>query len=478
MRKFRRTTLITAGCLSALAGIGLARKISFYPVDWLLIFWPILLFLKRKSILSLVLVILLGLGIGLWRGTIYMQKLNALRAFTAHSVIIQATATSDAVYSTKSQLQFTANKVVLAETGQPLAGNFKLSGFGAHMVYRGDRVQVSGKLFPTRGANQATIGYARISIIQNGRSWFGDFSRRFSAGMQNALPEPLSSFGMGLLVGQRINMPAIVTAELTAVGLVHIVAVSGYNLTILVRAVQRLRLRGKYQQLIISLGLIGTFISITGFSASIVRAALVSTLSLWAWYYGRRIKPAVLISFAAALTGILNPFYVWGDLSWYLSFLAFFGVMIIAPVIQARLFKNQPKFITVVLLETLSAELMTLPLIMLTFSQLSLVALIANLLVVPLVPVAMLLAAIAGTAGMLIPQLAGWLAWPGNILLTYMLDIIHLLASIPSVLVHTSIDSTYMLGFYAILLAVVLAAHKRAMAKNVIITDENNKIEV
>lgn len=407
-----------------------------------------------------------------------MQKLNILRAFTTHNVTIQATATSDAVYSTKSQLQFTANKVVLVDTGQPLAGNFKLSGFGVRMVYRGDRVQVNGKLFPTRGANQATIAYARLSIIQNGRSWFGDFSRRFSAGMQNALPEPLSSFGMGLLVGQRINMPAIVTAELTAVGLVHIVAVSGYNLTILVRAVQRLRLRSKYQQLVISLGLIGAFISITGFSASIVRAALVSALGLWAWYYGRRIKPAVLISFAAALTGILNPFYVWGDLSWYLSFLAFFGVMIIAPVIQARLFKRQPKFITVVLLETLSAELMTLPLIMLTFSQLSLVALVANLLIVPLVPVAMLLAAIAGGAGMLIPQLVGWLAWPGNILLTYMLGIIHLLASIPSVLVHASIGTTYMLGFYAILLTVILAAHKRATAKNAIITDENNKIEV
>jgi competence protein ComEC len=53
-----------------------------------------------------------------------------------------------------------------------------------------------------------------------------------------------------------------------------------------------------------------------------------------------------------------------------------------------------------VLLETLSAELMTLPLILMTFSQLSVIALAANLLIVPLVPLAMLLSAAAGAAGM------------------------------------------------------------------------------
>jgi len=463
MRRFRRTTLITVGCLSALAGLGLARKTSFYPSGAWLLLWPLLLFLKKKDFLALFLVIILGLGLGLWRGTMFMGNLAQLKSLTAHSVTIEATATSDAIYGKKYQLQFTANHIKLIKPyAKPLAGNFKLSGFGEKMIYRGDIVRVQDKLYPTRGANQATIAYAQLTTLRLGHSWFADFSRKFSVGMQNALPEPLASFGMGLLVGQRINMPAIITAELTAVGLVHIVAVSGYNLTILVRAVQRLRLRSKYQQLLASLALIGLFVSITGFSASIVRAALVSVLGLWAWYYGRKIKPAVLISFAAALTALINPFYIWGDLSWYLSFLAFFGVMVIAPIIQARFFKRSPKFITIVLLETLSAELMTLPIIMLTFSQLSLVALIANLIVVPLVPAAMLLAAIAATAGALAPQLAGWFALPARIILTYMLDIVHMLSAIPSVLVHASISPTLMIGFYIILLSVAMAAHQKA----------------
>lgn len=416
-----------------------------------------MLLFRRRTVLTLYLLILLGLSVGLWRGELYMSHIRQLRNLSEQKVTIVATASSDSIYGKRSQIQFTGNHIKLIEPHrQDLAGTFKLSGFGEKMIYRGDQVQVTGKLFPSRGSNQATIAYARLVRLSTGSSWYADTNRKFSAGMQNALPEPIASFAMGLLIGQRTNLPVDITAALTAVGLIHIVAVSGYNLTIIVRAVGRLKLGSKYQKLVISLGLVAAFVMITGFSASIVRAALVSVLSLWAWFYGRRIKPVALISLAAAVTALWNPFYIWGDLGWYLSFLAFFGVLVIAPLISARFFKKQPKLITMVLLETLSAELMTLPLILMTFSQLSVIALVANLLVVPLVPLAMLLSAAAGASGVLIPQLAGWVALPARILLTYMLDIVHLLSSIPSVLLHRSISLAAMLFLYAVVLVLVL----------------------
>lgn len=464
----RRTTLITIFCISVLAGLGLSRKVGFEPGIELLL--PILigLFLFRSNrLINLYLVILLGAGIGLWRGGILMSHVHDLQSLTEQKVTIRATATSDSIYGKKSQIQFTGNNVRMVEPySKALAGSFKLSGFGEQMIYRGDKVEVSGKLFPSRGSNQATIAYAQLIRLSEGHSWYGDFSRRFGAGMQNALPEPMASFAMGLLVGQRTNLPVDITAALTAVGLVHIVAVSGYNLTIIVRAVGRLKLGSKYQKLIVSLALIAGFVMITGFSASIVRAALVSALSLWAWYYGRRLKPLVLISLAAAVTALWNPFYVWGDLGWYLSFLAFFGVLVIAPLITARLFNKPPKLLTLVLIETLSAELMTLPLILMTFSQLSIIALVANLLVVPLVPLAMLLSAAAGLSGMLAPQIAGWVALPARLLLTYMLDIVHMLSSLPSVLIHRSISLAYMLALYLVVLILVfINQHKFSKRK-------------
>ncbi len=473
MRRLRRTTLITVFCLAILAGLGLARKVHFVPGYTPLWLLPALVFLKGRRAIALFVIIAAGLMIGLWRGGIYMSHVHDLQALTERKITIVATATSDSIYGKKSQIQFTGNQILMTEPyRKPLAGSFKLSGFGERMIYRGDKVKVSGKLFPSRGSNQATIAYAQLTILSAGHSWYSDFSRRFGAGMQSALPEPMASFAMGLLVGQRSNLPIDITAALTAVGLVHIVAVSGYNLTIIVRAVGRLKLGSKYQKLIISLALIVAFVLITGFSASIVRAALVSVLSLWAWYYGRRVKPLVLISLAAAATAFWSPFYIWGDLGWYLSFLAFFGVLVIAPLISARMFKKQPKLFTMVLLETLSAEIMTLPLILMTFSQLSIIALVANLLVVPLVPLAMLLSAVAGSAGMLAPQIAGWLALPARLLLTYMLDIVHMLSSIPSVLIHRAISLTALIFLYIMLVLLVLIGHHKAPQKTELTSGE------
>ena len=64
------------------------------------------------------------------------------------------------------------------------------------------------------------------------------------------------------------------------------------------------------------------------------RAGLVAGLGLLVWYYGRKTHPFVLLSFAAAVTLIVNPSYLWGDLGWYLSFGAFIGVIVLAPLIH------------------------------------------------------------------------------------------------------------------------------------------------
>jgi len=462
MRKFRRTTLITVFCVSVLAGVGLARKPSLVPNFWLWVLLPALALVKSKYLAYLLVIIFTGIALGLWRGGTFMQNVYQLRDLTGQRVTVEASATADAVYSSKSQIEFIAGNISLIEPeDKSLGGSFKVSGFGVPMVYRGDRVRISGKLFPMRGSNQGRIAYAQLTVLSQPDSPINNLTRRFNAGMESALPEPMASFGLGLLIGQRSTLPQQITADLTAVGLVHIVAVSGYNLTIIIRGIGRLKLGSKYQKLILSLALIVGFVLVTGFSASIVRAAIVSGLGLAAWYYGRQFKPLVLISFVAAVTGLWNPFYVWGDLSWYLSFLAFFGVLVIAPVIASWFFKKPPKLLTMVLLETLSAELMTLPLILMTFGQLSIISLIANVLVVPLVPLAMLLSAIAGIAGAFVPQFAGWLAFPARLLLTYMLDIVHLLASLPSVLVHRAISARYMLALYSIVLAFTFILYRR-----------------
>jgi competence protein ComEC len=383
-------------------------------------------------------------------------------------------ADSDAVYGDKTQIVFDLSHVqVVSPHSINLVGKIGVKGFGESMVYKGDKVQITGKLYPTRGAKQAAISFANIYTIQRSSSWIERTRRRFQAGIQSALPEPDASFGLGLLIGLRSTIPQNVNLELTAVGLTHVVAVSGYNLTIIMRAVRRLlKKRSKYQSTLASLLLIGLFLLFTGMSASIVRASLVSMLSLLAWYYGRAFRPTVLILLTAVVTAIAYPLYIWGDLGWYLSFLAFYGVMVIGPLATKRLYnRGKPKLVTALIIETSAAQIMTIPIIMYIFGQFSVIALLANLLVVPLVPLGMLLCLLAGMAGMLYAPLAGWISWPAKIMLTYMLDIVAALSRLPRASIQQPISLVQMIIMYTLILCLVVVLWHRNRRKSGIITD-------
>lgn len=406
-----------------------------------------------------------------------MTQLKPYQLLTKRAVILQGRATTDSVYGDKSQLVFDiTNLELLSPRSQPLTGTIGMKGFGPAMIYRGDSVQVSGKLYPTRGGRQAAISFAKITMVRRGQSQIDVFRRRFAAGINSVLPEPLGSLGLGVLIGQRTTLPDSLNQQLSVVGLTHIVAVSGYNLMIIVAAARRLlHKRSKYQATAATVLLMILFVVLTGTSASIVRAALVCSLSLATWYYGRRFRPHVLILLAAALTAGWYPIYLWSDLGWHLSFLAFTGILLLAPLVQQRL--GQPrrlKLLLATLLETASAQLLTLPLIMFIFGNLSVIGLLANVVVVPLVPMAMLASVIAGAAGALVPQVAGWLAWPARLILEYIISAVQSLASMPYAAVQQSLGVRQMLFLYWVITSLMFILWR----KNGKITDTKQRISV
>jgi competence protein ComEC len=267
------------------------------------------------------------------------------------------------------------------------------------------------------------------------------------------LPEPQSSFASGLLIGQRSTIPDSVLADLRTTGLAHIIAVSGYNLTIIIRFIMRYMGRlSRYQKLMVSGSTVVTFLLLTGLSASIVRAAIVCAVSLLAWYYGRSIRPGVLLGFTAALTAYYRPEYVWGDAGWYLSFLAFTGIMIASPILRAHIYrKRDPKFIGQLLTDTISVLMFVTPYSLVLFGNLSLVALPANLLVAPLVPLAMALSALC----IVIPTELAVLAVPAEFVLASMLEVSKALSNVPyaSLLVKITWAEAFMM--YASLCAIL-----------------------
>jgi len=447
-----------AGCTAFLLGTAAGRHVSVAGWTLLPMAACLLTTLRRRTYITILCIVITGFACGLWRGNNYFARLQPYRTYALQKVTLTATVSTDGYYEYEKPMSFLVGGVHI--NGKSVPGHIKVSGYGENMVYRGDVVQVSGKLYPTRGANQASIGYAQIHKLSSGGSPIDTFRRKFAAAVQSTLPEPEASFGLGLLVGQRNTLPADVTQALLMVGLTHIIAVSGYNLTILLEASRRiLGNHSKVLSMAVALALIFGFLAVAGNSASIVRAAVISLLSLSAWYYGRTVRPLLLILLAAAGTGYANPVYVWGDLSWWLSFLAFFGILVLGPIVTHKLYGDrQPPLIPQVLIESLCAEIMTLPLVLYIFGQMSLVSLLANMLVVALIPLAMLLGFVAGLAGMLIGAVSGWFAWPARILLTYMLDIVELLSRIPHVFVQDKYLSAMdmVLCYVAVVLLVVL----------------------
>ena len=158
---------------------------------------------------------------------------------------------------------------------------------------------------------------------------------------------------------------------------------------------------------------------------------------------------------------MISPFYAWYDIGWYLSFSAFFGVLVLAPIFTKRLFKKRPKLLGQVVIETISAQIMALPIIAVIFGELSMISILANALIVPLIPIAMLLTFLAGLGGMLGPLIAGWISWPANLILTFMTDLVSVMAAVPWALKEVSIGWSLAAAFYVGVLLIALIARSK-----------------
>lgn len=461
-----------------LVGLGFARVGPEVEGNWCiavgLITAVILVFDHSRRLLMVALPLCLFL-LGWQRGQAVLAQTQVYDSLIGKTVIIEATAIDDAVYSDRGHLEFAVGSMRLQEPFvTDLVGEMDVEGSGIPIIYRGDRLVVSGRLFRKRGGQIVGTSFAKLNLVSRSRSPIEPLRRNFAAGMQNVLPERLASFGLGILIGQRTTLDPGLEDEMITVGLIHIVAVSGYNLTVIIEIVRRIfRRRSRFQSLLFSLTFIGVFLLFTGYAPSIVRAAVVSGISLLAWFWGREFKPVFLLLLVAALTAGINPLYLWSNIGWWLSFTAFFGVLMLGPLLKERFVpeKYQDSLLPSVLSETVSAQICTLPVILFIFGRLSLISILANVLVVPLTPLAMLLSFLSGLAGMSDLFLSKLVAIPTYLILEYMLSISSLLAKVPYANIEVHIDTVQMISCNALILGLVVLLRVKVRTRSAILTE-------
>ncbi|MDD5054852.1 MAG: ComEC/Rec2 family competence protein [Candidatus Peribacteraceae bacterium] len=319
----------------------------------------------------------------------------------------------------------------------PVHGKLLATGFTWPPLRYGDPITVSGKLtrpgiiedfdygkyLSLRGIfatmTRASIARPQADPPTRPASWkifrkLYDTRTWYETQVQQVFVEPQAALLLGLLTGAQSGLPQHLADDFRTAGLSHIVAVSGYNVTIVLLILSGLLcwlpVRRRILPLAIALMAYGI---LTGGSPPVMRAVIMGILGLIAITLGRQSTPRLTVLWTAFVMVLMRPQAISDDVSFQLSFLAVIGLMELSPWLQSVL-KYIPDTLGVrtSLAATLAALIMTLPLTIFIFRQISLVAPITNVLVAPLIPLAMLTGFIATVAGILWLPLGLALGYP------------------------------------------------------------------
>lgn len=287
--------------------------------------------------------------------------------------------------------------------------------------FYGDRLRITGtikepvefdefsyKRYLQRYGIHSVMYYPRIKIVEKEavKDWkfyvFG-FKAAIEDRFNQLMPEPQASFAAGLLLGSRKGIPAELMQDFNTSGLTHIIAISGYNITLIIVFVSgMLRFLAKRWQTIIASIVIIVFVVLVGGTAAVVRSAIMGVLSLWAIWFGRQAQVTRLLAITAGMMVMWNPFILVDDVGFQLSFAATCGLIYMSSFVEnvlkkLKIYGYLPEIFSIreALLTTLSAQTLAVPVIISAFGRFSLIAPLANVAAVSFIPLAMLFSALA-----------------------------------------------------------------------------------
>ncbi len=256
----------------------------------------------------------------------------------------------------------------------------------------------------------------------------------FASLINSYLPEPHSSLLSGILFGIPLNTSKIFYQELKAVGLLHIVVLSGMNITILCVIIGGItEFLGKRISVLLTILTVILFICFVGPQAPVIRAGIMGILTLVAIIYGR--KTTVIYSLLLSLIPIAIFWPQWlTTLSLHLSYGATLGLTFFGSVSPEKTPTRSSSISYTLWKEikpALAAQVFTAPLIFLHFKQISLISPLSNLLVAFLIPPLMIFGFIMVILGKMHYELGVIPSYVCFGILHYMVLVIETLAKLP-----------------------------------------------
>lgn len=278
------------------------------------------------------------------------------------------------------------------------------------------------------------MSYPKINITSNGegnkiKSILFSAKEKFTDEINFLIPSPDSIFMGGLILGEKSQFDQTLRDSFVNTGTIHIVALSGYNVTIVAQWIMKIFSLIYFipKNFAIGAGIFSIilFIIMTGGSSTAIRAGIMATLALVAKWTGRNYDVARALILAAVGMVVLNPFVLVYDVSFQLSFLATIAVIFVAPKIEKYFLWVTERFgLRDIVSVTVAAYIFVAPFILYEMGNFSLVALPANVLILPFIPFTMMMGFATGFIGLIWKGLAILPAYISYFFLHYELGVI------------------------------------------------------
>jgi competence protein ComEC len=318
---------------------------------------------------------------------------------------------------------------------------------GIHAMMRHARTTLLGK-------NQANPLLYQIFV----------FKRRAQATIAAIFPEPQASLLMGILLGVETGIPENLMDDFAATGTTHIIAISGFNITIIAGVFAGLarQLFDRRRAIWIAIAGVAVYTIFVGGSAAVVRAAVMGILYLLGEYLGRATFAPVSLAAAGIAMTAWNPHTLW-DVGFLLSFAATAGLVLYTEPLErfferaltrfasAKQARTIVSLVSEALIVTLAAQLTTTPIILHYFGRLSLVTLLTNFLILPVQSYVMLIGGVATLAALVVRPMGQVIAWVAWVFLTYTIETVRLTAQVPFASVPVQMEGWMVAGYYGLL---------------------------
>ncbi len=378
------------------------------------------IFLSKKSLLiTIIFVLSFSLGV------LMIQRAETERAVLEQFnnidslVVLKGYISSDPyTIDAKQYFDFEAKEIIVLDYVIEISDTVRISAEIYPTYEFGDTLELTGRLENNRLYKPEIVEIDFKNPLYSGlyRKIF-DLKKIFLESINKSILEPNASFINGILLGERSAIPQTLKDAFQRTGMVHILAISGYNVTIVVSLIYALLLLFLRRSRAFWFAVFGifAFTILTGASASVVRAAIMGCLVLLAHKEGRIYSSNHALVSTAALMVAFNPLVIQEDLGFLLSFAATLGILYLVPIFEKyvrkipNLYGAKEAAIT-----TISAQIMVLPLLLYFFGSVSPLSILVNILVLPLIPLSMLLGFVTGLVGLVSSQLAsvfGYLPW-------------------------------------------------------------------